>query len=465
VSGIGLSAGVRRVGALDFVPANSGGDTLTFSPLGDGTADTGDTVSEGTALNVAAFWRGMTLISTAQAMLPLIVYQRTARGGKERATDHWLYPVLHQQPNQEMTSFTFRQTLASHVVTWGNGYAEKVTDGRGRVLELWPLRPDRMEVQRERLTVDQLRAGQRPRRRYKYSLATGEVRYIDADRIHHVRGLGYDGLVGYPVLTLMRNALAMTRAFERYGAATFKNGARPAVVLTHPSTLSETARDNLAEDWRDKYGGLDNAHRVAVLEEGIQIKEIGFPPQDAQFLQSRQFQVLEFARWLGVPPHKLYELSRATYSNIEQQSLEYLADSLNGWLVNWEQQFQLDLFPPDPNETFFPEFERNALMQVDARSRALFYQAMFGVSAMNPDDIASRENLNPLPDGIGQRYYVPLNYREVLRPGQQPPLRVAEPQPAAAGPVANVFSDQDYMDLAERVDALERSTHTNGVTP
>lgn len=450
-----MSLGIRRgLQAIDFIPANGAGQIIEFGGVG-GTATTGETVTPETALNVSAYWRGLNLIANTTAMLPLLVY-RDLDPGKQRAKDHHLYQVLRRKPNPEMSSFTWRQTMAGHVVSWGNAYNEKVRDGLGRVREIWPLRPDRMTVERERLTQQQLLVGAVPRRRYRYRLASGEEKILRPQDVLHIRGLGFDGLVGYPVLTLMRNTLGLTMAAETYGAKTFANGARPGVILRHPKTLSTEARENLASSWHETQSGLNNAQRTAVLEEGIEVTTLGFPPDDAQFLATRQFQVVEFARWIGLPPHKLYELSRATFSNIEQQALEYLSDSMNPWLVNIEQQLWLDLFEDD--DEHFPEFERNALMQIDAKSRAVFYNTMRWLGVMNGDDIASRENLNPLPDGKGQIYMVPMNMREL---GGDEPLG---PSPAPSD-IGAMDPDFTLMELTDRVEALEAATNHNGSTP
>ncbi len=447
-----LKAGIRAALVPDFVPINSAGATLDLGGLA-GTADTGDTITDAVALNVSAFWRGVNLISSGIAALPLHVYERIGDEGKERARDHPLYTVLHSQANSRMTSFTVRQTMAAHAITWGNGFAEKQKNGRGEILGLWPLNPARMSVEVERLTVQQLQLGLLPRLRYRYRTARGDERIYSADDIHHLRGLGNDGLVGYPLLTLMRNSIALARSGERAQAAVFTNSARPSVALMHPSSMPGNKRRELADDWRSAYSGSANAGKVAVLEDGIKLQPFGFPPEDAQFLQTRTFQVVEFARWLGLPPHKLYELSRATFSNIEQQALEYLSDSLNPPLVNWEQQMLMDLFRPGFDDGFFPEFDRNGIMQVDARTRAFFYQTMVGMGAMMPDEVRSRETMNELPEGVGKRTYIPMNWDQVeAEPTRQPRPALASVPPAEDDSAARAM---ELNELTTRIEALE----------
>lgn len=445
----------KALASVDFVPVDGKGGTMDLT-IG-GRSHTGEYMGADAALSTSAFWRGLRLISDSIAMLPLITYAELDGGGKERARDHHLYPVLHRRPNPEMTRFTYMQTIASHVVAWGNGYAEKVFDGTGRVREVWPLRPDRMTVERDMQTLA---------RRYRYRKLDGSEVILPASRVHHVKGLGFDGLVGYPVLTLMRNTLYISGAAEKYGAHTFANGARPQIVLTHPDKLSAQAKTNLADSFEENHAGPANAGRTAVLEEGVQLHQVGFPPDDAQFLQTREFQVTEFARWMGLPPHKLYDLKRATFSNIEQQALEYLLDSLNPWLVNFEQQMQLDLF--DPRDDAFPEFERNALMQVDAKSRAAFYQVMRWMGVMNADDIAKRENLNPLPDGLGQIRFVPMNMTPLgqarsLSPGERRQAHAALLASGISADSADAMTQAYLFDMSDRLEALE--ANGNGSHP
>lgn len=448
-----LKGGVRAV-LPGFIPVNSSGGTLDMGALA-GTADTGDTINDATALNVSAYWRGLSLISTSEAMLPLHVY-RAVGNGKERARDHPLYDVLHRRPNPRMTSFTWRQTMAAHRIMWGNAFNWKSRDRRGNVRALWPMNPARMTVETQRLTDAQVAAKVVPARRYRYMHTNGQEIIYNEDEILHIRGLSPDGLVGYPVLTLMRHTLGLARAGEKAQGAVYKNAARPSVVLIHPATLPEGKRQELAEDWRTAYSGSSNAGSVAVLEDGIKLVPFGFPPEDAEYLATRTFEVLEMARWLGLPPHKLYELSRATFSNIEQQALEYLTDSLNGGLVNIEQQMLLDLLDPEKaqDQDVFPEFDRNGLMQADMRARAFFYQTMVSIGVFNADDVAARENINELPDDLGKRYYVPMNWMEVT------PTRAEATRPRLVGEPAAIDNATriDVEELMGRVEQLEFQT-------
>lgn len=447
----------KALASVDFIPVDGRGGTMDLT-IG-GHATTGDFVGADAALSLSAFWRGMRLLSDSVAMLPLITYAELEGGDKRRARDHHLYHVLRKRPNPEMTSFTWRQVTMSHVIAWGNGYSEKVFDGTGRVRGLWVLRPDRMVVERDDRTLE---------RRYRYRRLDGTEVILPQRRVHHIKGLGFDGLVGYPLLTLMRNSLYVAREAQRAQAHLFKNGARPAVVLAHPEKLADNAKTNLADSFEENHAGTENAGRTAVLDEGVKLYQIGFPPADAQFLQTREFEVTEFARWIGLPPHKLYDLKRATFSNIEQQAFEYLMDSLNPWLVNWEQQMLLDLF--DPTDEAYPEFERNALMQVDARSRALFYQTMRWLGVYNADDIARLEGHNALPRGIGQTHFVPMNMTPLeqarsLTPSERRQAHQALLASGVDREAADAMTMAHLLDADDRLAAIAHSSASNGSHP
>ncbi|MBV9485737.1 MAG: phage portal protein [Frankiaceae bacterium] len=361
------------------------------------------------ALGVPAYYAGVRVLAESVASLPLIVYRRGEKGAKDRAVDHPMYALLHDLPNAEMTSFTYRETAMGHLVGWGNHYAEKQINALGQTVALWPLRPDRMTVLRG-IETD---AMARNPLVYRYRLPGGTTKDLPEDRVFHVRGLGYDGLVGYSPIALMRRALYLSLAAEEFGKRVFENDARPGVVMTHPKTLSDTARTNLEQSWIRNHEGLSNAQRLAVLEEGVTVTEIGFPPEDTQFLETRKFQVREIARALRLPPHKIGDLEQATFSNIEQQAIDFVVDSLMPWLVRWEQQIGKDIIK---HPTFFAEFLVDGLLRGDslARSQALWIQRQAGV--INADEWRAIENRNPLPDGDGEVFLQPLNMTTVGQP-------------------------------------------------
>ena len=281
-----------------------------------GRTTSGKPVNERTAMQTTAVYACVRILAEAIASLPLHVYEYQDDGGKKLVHDHPLYYLLHDEPNPEMTSFVFRETLMSHLLIWGNAYAQIIRDGAGRVLGLYPLLPDKMEVQRD----------DRGNIYYVYSRNSdenpmfkeyGNIK-LKADDVLHIPGLGFDGLIGYSPIAMAKNAVGMTLACEEYGASFFANGANPGGVLEHPGVLKDPSK--VRESWNSVYRGVNNAHKIAVLEEGMKYQQIGIPPEEAQFLETRKFQINEIARLYRIPPHMVGDLDKSSFSNIEQQS-------------------------------------------------------------------------------------------------------------------------------------------------
>ncbi len=360
-------------------------------------------VDEERALQITAVLAAVRILAEGVSSLPLILYRRRPDGGKDRATDHPLYTLLHDAPNEEMTAQTFRETLQAHLALWGNAYAQIVRERSGRVLSLWPLRPDRMEIKRA---------------------PDGTLWYLYADRppfrqdeILHLVGLSFDGVRGRSPIALARESLGLTLAAQEFGARFFANDARPGVVLRHPATLDDEAYQRIKASWEAAHQGVENAHRVAILEEGMEVATVGIPPRDAQFLDTRKFQVAEIARIFRVPPHMLADLDRATYSNIEQQSLEFVTHTLRPWLVRWEQAIQLRLLRPRERKEYFAEHLVDGLLRGDIESRYRAYMTARQGGWMSVNDVRVRENMNPIPGG--DVYLQPLN----MEPVQDIPTR------------------------------------------
>lgn len=356
-------------------------------------SSTGTVINEDRANTVAAWFAAVRVIAEDIAVAPLHVYRRNGRNA-ERAIDLPIYRLLHDSPNPEMTSFTFRSTLQSHALAWGNGYAEKELNGSGRTIALWPLRPDRMEV-----------VWENGRRAYYYRpTATAAAIRMPPDRIFHLPGLGFDGLVGYPVLRLARETLAATINLRDYGNRVVKNDARPGIGLQHPAGISDTARKHIEDSWNQ--GAADGGPgRVVLVEEGITIKEFGFPPEDVQFLESQKWQVAEVARWMRLAPHKIGDLERATFSNIEEQNIDHVTSTLRAWFVRWEQQLNKDVIA-DPS--LFCEHNLDAALRGKTLERSQANVLKIGVGAMVPNEWRAQDNQNPLEWG-DERVSTPNN--------------------------------------------------------
>jgi len=367
----------------------------------------GVSVSGEGALKYTAVLAAVRVLAESVATLPLLVYERLpGEQGKRRAPDFYLYELLHDKPNPYLNSFEFRELMQVHLLLWGNAYAEIESDSRGRIMALWPLVPGAME------TVSRGASGLV----YEYRLPDGTLKKIPGFALLHLRGLGTNGLTGLSPIGLARQAIGLGLAAEQFGAGFFGNGAQLSGILKHPLQLSDEAEKSLRESWQELYSGIGKAHRIAILEEGMEYERIGVPPEDAQFLETRKFQVTEIARIYRVPPHMLGDLDRATFSNIEHQSLEFVMHSLQPWLVRWEMAIAQQLMTAAERARYFPEFLVDGLLRGDIASRYQAYAVGRQNGWMSANDIRRLENMNPVEGG--DVYLVPLNMVPADQVGQ-----------------------------------------------
>jgi len=407
-------------------------------------------VTEDTALHYGPFFAGIRNISQDVGSLPFPVYRHLDPRGKERARDHRIHTILNDEPNPMMPAHVFREVLTGHAITWGGGFGEIVADGRGEIVAVWPLRPDRMKVKR---------VGPKRRRLvYRYEDPTnGIVQDFRPDQILHVYGFGFNGVTGYSAVEMARKTIGAGVAAEEFGGRFFGNGSLPGGVLTHPGVVSDTGKKNMRESWERIHKGPDNAQRIAILEEGVTWQQIGIPPGDAQFLESRKNSVVEMARWLRLPPHKLQELDRATWNNIEHSQIEYVSETLRIWLNTWEAAVRLRLFTAFERDTFFAEHVVEGLLRGDMKTRFEGYRVGREMGVYSADDIRELENRNPLPDGKGSVYMVPLNWVEAPSPGDNEPPRAARRSRSAETRrrIARAYRPK-LADVDERLAKLER---------
>lgn len=380
-------------------PRNSyAGSALSFL---FGKSTSGKPVNERTAMQTTAVYSCVRILAEAVASLPLHIYQYTDKG-KERVADHPLYSILHDEPNEEMTSFVFRETLMSHLLIWGNAYAQIIRDGAGRVLGLYPLLPNKMQVDRadngEIIYIYSRDSEENP------NFNTYGQIYLGQQEVLHIPGLGFDGLVGYSPIAMAKNAVGMTQACEEYGASFFANGANPGGVLEHPGVLKDPGK--VRESWNAVYRGTNNAHKIAVLEEGMKYQQIGIPPEEAQFLETRKFQINEIARLYRIPPHMVGDLEKSSFSNIEQQSLEFVKYTLNPWVIRWEQSLQKGLLLPEEKKEYFIKLNVDGLLRGDYQSRMTGYATARQNGWMSANDIRELEDLNPIPEEEGGKLYL-----------------------------------------------------------
>ena len=328
--------------------------------LGGAPTASGLRLSPEGALALSAVWDCVDLVSRDVGRVPLALYQRGADESRVKATNHPLYALLHDSPNPHMTAFTFKQTLQGHKMLRGNAFANIERDRTGAVVALWPLRPDRM---------DKPVLAQDGRLLYLYHLETGEPRALTQDDVLHIRGLSTDGIWGHSPVQVLRESVGLGVAYREYAARFFSNAARPSGVLEVEKRLTKEAADRLIASWDAAQQGLTNHHRTALLEEGVTWKQMSVTPDEAQFLDSMKYNRIEICSIFHVPPHMIGEMDRATYSNIEEQSLEYEGGTMDAEFANWEQQVNMALLMPGERGPLYTEFNRNALVRATIEKR------------------------------------------------------------------------------------------------
>lgn len=393
---MGFLSGLFR--SRDAPQNRTSGSAYSFF-LGNSTS--GKRVNERSAMQMTAVYSCVRILSEAVAGLPLHLYEYGDGGSKEKAVKHPLYFLLHDEPNPEMTSFVFRETLMTHLLLWGNAYAQVIRNGKGEVLALYPLMPDRMTVDRD----------EKGRLYYEYNTSSDEAPTMKGSTVKlapsdvlHIPGLGFDGLVGYSPIAMAKNAIGMAIACEEYGAKFFANGAQPSGVLEHPGTLKDPGR--VRESWQQTFGGSRNANKVAVLEEGMKYTPISISPEQAQFLETRKFQINEIARIFRVPPHMVGDLDKSSFSNIEQQSLEFVKYTLDPWVSRWEQSMVRSLLTAAEKKRYFIKFNVDGLLRGDYQSRMNGYATARQNGWMSANDIRELENLDRIPAELGGDLYL-----------------------------------------------------------
>lgn len=366
-----------------------------------GGSSAGKNVNERSAMQMTAVYSCVRILAEAVAGLPLHLYRYKEDGGKERAIDNNLYHLLHDEPNKEMSSFIFRETLMTHLLLWGNAYAQIIRNGKGEVVALYPLMPNKMQVDRD----------ENGELYYIYTRSSEEAKtmegvtvYLTPRDVLHIPGLGFDGLVGYSPIAMAKNAIGLAIATEEYGAKFFANGAAPSGVLEHPGTIKDPSR--LRENWNSTFGGSANSGKVAVLEEGMKYTPISISPEQAQFLETRKFQIDEIARIFRVPPHMVGDLEKSSFSNIEQQSLEFVKYTLDPWVIRWEQSLSRALLNEDEKRKYFFKFNLEGLLRGDYESRMSGYATARQNGWMSANDIRELENMDKISAEDGGDLYL-----------------------------------------------------------
>jgi HK97 family phage portal protein len=413
-------------------------DWMRGTPLWSRETASGRSVTPGESLQLVAVFACVSLIAETIGTLPLIVYRNLPNNGRERDPQHPMYPVLHTRPNPEMTSVEYREAMVGHLALRGNAYSQKLPLRNGG-WELWPLRPDRMTVFRDGRHL-----------RYLYTLPSGEQRKLAPSEVMHIRGMSSDGLIGYSRVTLAREAIGVGLALEEYSARLFSNGAQPGGVLQTPGALSAPAYERLKSSWEAAHQGLDNAHRVAILEEGVEFKSVSLSAVDAQFLEQRRYSRSEIATLFRVPPHMIGDVERSTSwgTGIEQQGIGFVTHTLRPYLVRIEQRIGLDLMP---EPTHFAEFLVDGLLRGDLKTRMESYALMRMWGLRSANDIARLENWTPIPaDQGGDTLLVPMNMTPARQIGEEPPRRGDGERAVRTETRAGVGGAASRLALAER---------------
>lgn len=362
-----------------------------------GQSAAGKPVNEHSAMQMTAVYACVRVLSESIASLPLHVLRRSEKGSRERAEEHPLYFLLHDEPNPEMTSYTLRETMMVHILLYGNAYAQILRNGRGEVVGLYPLLPNRMSIERDEKTGQLF---------YRYTRVTGEPPTMEGntvllppEEVLHIPGLSMDGLVGLSPIAACRNAVGAGLAADEYSSRYYANGAAPLGILETPTLIKNP--ELLRQSWNEAFGGSRNAGKVAVLEQGVTFKPVSLSPQDSQLLETRRFSVEEICRIFRVPPHMVQNLERATFNNIEQMSLDFVMYSLMPYLKRWEQSMSRALLSREEKKTLEIRFNVDGLLRGDYKSRMEGYSVGINNGFLCPNDVRELEGFDRIPAELG----------------------------------------------------------------
>jgi len=363
-------------------------------------------VSEETCKTVAAVFAAVSIIAGALGTMPLVTFRKTGKHTKDPAESDSRFGLLSLAPNPQMTAVTFRETLMQYLLLWGNCYAEIERNASGKALALWPMHPNRVKPTWNRATATL---------EYKVRVEGREVT-LQPENVFHIPGLG-DGFSGESVIGHARTSLGLSIAADEFGASFFGNSAIPSVLLMHPNTLKKEAKENIRDSWLQRFGGPKKAQGVVVLEEGMKVEKISIPPEDAQFLQTRQHQVKDVANWFQIPSHMICGDEKPTYASVEQRFQEFVQLTLNRWMTKWEMECCKKILP---ESNLFCQFDTSVLLRGDTKTRYEAYNLAIQGGWQSREEVRAEENLNPAP-GL-ETFLRPLNFVEV---GKEP-----EPAPA-----------------------------------
>lgn len=385
-----------------------------FDAFGAGKSSAGVNVNRRTALTYPAIWRYVNLLSRAVGKTPLLVWKRLPEGGKERDTEHAAFPLLHRLAAPNVTAFIFKQTLQGHAVLNGNGYAFIQRRGDAAPKALLILDPEATYPIRANGVL------------WYVTTANGEMRKLRPRNVLHIKGLGFDGMMGYSVVEFARESFGLGLAMQGFSSRYFRANASPGVVLEHPAKLSEEARNKIRADWDRMHSGLEQAHRTAVLHEGMKANSFTNTAKESQFAELWLNEIRNISNWAGLPPHTVGDPTTTAYASLEVEK-QAILDEIDGHLVGWEQECTEKLTTEEEKEdrTVFCEFLRAAFVRADLETRTKAQVDLVNNGLLSPDEAREIENRNPLPNGEGQKFRMPLSIGIV---GEEP-SEPAAPEP------------------------------------
>ena len=357
-------------------------------------------VTENRAMGLSAHFACVRLIATTLASLPIHIYERMSGGGKKIRNDHPAARLLREQPNSDMTAFSFFEALQAQISNRGKAFAELHFDRKGNVKEIWPIPPGMCVPRRKN-----------PDSPIEYHFPnSGAV--LPAWKILHIPGLGFDGINSFSPVQLFRMTFGFGMAVEEFGSRFFGQGTNIGGFFEHPQKLSPEAHERLRVSLKKDYEGLQKSHKVILLEEGMKFEKLGMPLEDAQFIQSRKFTATEMARIHGVPPHLIGDLEKATFSNIEEQGIEAVKYLFRPLVVRWEQALNAKIFTEDERAKLYIKFQLDGLLRGNTESRYKAFSIGLQQGFLNADEVRAKEDMDPLPDGLGKVYRFPSNLKE-----------------------------------------------------
>jgi HK97 family phage portal protein len=377
-----------------------------ISVFGGQPTYSGETVTSDSALMNSNVYACASILGGDIGKLPIQIFKKS-KGRLMRDDEHPVAQLLGLRPNPYMSAYTFKELMMLHLVGWGNAYAAIDWGPNGRPTALWPLDPSVTDVVLDPVTGDLW---------YITTVPTGEMRKLPWYDVFHLKYPGKSGLKGISPISVLREEIGSQQAAKKFAGAFWANGTASRGIIKVPGQLNKDAKNKLREEWQNLNTGLTNAHKIAILDAGMEYQSISMPLADAQFIEQMKFGVLEVAKVYKIPAHKLNQLDRATFSNIEQQSLDYVKNTLQPIVTQWEQEIDYKLFTPNEQRRYYSKFNLTSELRGDAASRAAYYKAMWEIGAYSINDIRALEE----QDGIGEegdRHYVPVNYAPI---GSQP---------------------------------------------